>query len=346
MKRILLMILLIFKLALPVSASGFTPPEVPEAGARMMPSNTESFGEGLLELLRNGLETIHPDIKAAGDVCLVLIGIVLLLSVLQAVPGTSQMACDLVGAVGIGVLLLQQTNSLVHLGAETVDQVSSYGMLLLPVMTAALAAQGGITGSAALYTGTAFFNSVLSGMIAQLLIPMIYLFLTLAVANSAVNENVLKQLRDFIKWLMVWTLKILLYIFTGYMGITGVVSGTTDAAALKAAKLTISGVVPVVGGILSDASEAVLVSTGVVKNSAGVYGMLAVLALCMGPFLRIGIHYLILKASAGVCGVFGSKRITDLIGDFSSAMGLLLAMTGSTCLLFLISMVCFLKGVG
>ena len=38
--------------------------------------------------------------------------------------------------------------------------------------------------------------------------------------------------------------------------------------------------------------------------------------------------------------------IVKLIGDFSTAMGLLLAMTGSECLLLLISPVCFLKGVG
>ena len=130
------------------------------------------------------------------------------------------------------------------------------------------------------------------------------------------------------------------------MSITGVVSGTTDAAALKAAKMTISSVVPVVGGILSDASESVLVSAGLMKNAAGIYGILAILAVFLEPFLRIGAHYLILKLTAALCGVFGSKQMTELIGDFSSAMGLLLAMTGATCLLLLISTVCFMKGVG
>ena len=122
--------------------------------------------------------------------------------------------------------------------------------------------------------------------------------------------------------------------------------GMLIQAALKAAKLTISGVVPVVGGILSDASEAVLVSAGVVKNAVGVYGLVAVAAIAMGPFLRIGVQYLLLKLTAAVCGVFGNKRTAELVGDFSTAMGILLAMTGAVCLLLLISMVCFMKGVG
>jgi stage III sporulation protein AE len=102
----------------------------------------------------------------------------------------------------------------------------------------------------------------------------------------------------------------------------------------------------VVGGILSDASEAVLVSAGLVKNAVGVYGLIAIAAIAMGPFLRIGVHYLLVKLTATICNVFGTKNMTGLIEDFSSAMGLLLAMTGSVCLLLLISTVCFLKGVG
>lgn len=80
-----------------------------------------------------------------------------------------------------------------------------------------------------------------------------------------------------VKNVVSWSLKTILTVFTTYMTVTGVVSGTTDAAALKATKVTISSVVPVVGGILSDASEAVLVSAGLMKNAAGIYGILAVL---------------------------------------------------------------------
>ena len=145
---------------------------------------------------------------------------------------------------------------------------------------------------------------------------------------------------------MTWILKTILYIFTGYIGITGVVSGTADAAALKAAKLTISGVVPVVGGILSDASEAILVSAGTVKNAVGLYGLLAIAAIWIGPFLKIGIHYMLLRVTGILCSIFGGKNLSDLIQDFASAMGMLLGMTGAVCLMFLISLICFMKGVG
>ena len=175
---------------------------------------------------------------------------------------------------------------------------------------------------------------------------MVYVFLALSVANSALGQDMLKQMKDLVKWLMTWTLKIVLYIFTGYMSITGVVSGSADAAALKATKLTISGMVPVVGSILSDASEAVLVGADLVRSAAGIYGLLAVIALWIGPFVRIGVQYLLLKLTAGVCGTLQFKRATDLVQSFSTAMGLLLGMTGTISVMLLVSTVCFMRGVG
>lgn len=322
-----------------------TAPPVPESGRALMPDRAESFSEGLLQIAADALESFRPDLSEAYSICCGVIAIVLLISLvsnLHSVPGK---AVDFTGAVSISALLLGSTNSLIHLAAETVGELSEYGKLLLPVMTSALAAQGGVTTSAALYAGTAVFSTILSSLISGLLVPLIYLFIAISAANCALQEEILKKLADLAKWFMVWSLKIILYVFTGYIGITGVVSGTTDAAALKAAKLTISGFVPVVGGILSDASEAVLVSAGVVKNAAGIYGILAIAAVCIGPCLRILGHYLLLKATGAVCTLFASRQCSQLIGNFTSAMGVLLAITCSMGLMHLISTVCFLKGV-
>lgn len=346
MSKLFLIVMLVFSLALPASASEITAPEVPDSGASVMPESTDSFGEALLELLQNAVLQLSPDLKEASQVSIALIAAVMMVSLLQSFSGSVKSVAELAGSVAIAAVLLRSANSLIRLAAETVTQISEYGKLLLPVMTTAMAAQGGVTSSAALYTGTAVFDSILSSLISRMLVPMVYLFLALAAANSAVGEEMLKKVRDFVKGIVSWCLKTILTVFTTYMGITGVVSGTTDAATLKATKVTISSVVPVVGGILSDASEAVLIGAGVMKNAAGIYGILAVLAIFVQPFLQIGAHYLLLKLTAAVCGVFGSKRMTELIGDFSSAMGLLLAMTGSACVLLLISTVCFLKGVG
>ena len=333
-------------LTIPAAALEMEAPPVPAAGAERMPSQTKDFGAALMEILGDAIAAFRPDLKEAAQSSGAVLAGCMAVSLLTAFPGHRRGAAELAGTVMSAGILLRSTKSLIVLGADTVAQISEYGKLLLPVMAASLAAQGGVTSAASIYAGTAAFDAVLSGLISSILVPMIYLFLALAAGCGALEDPVLKKLRDGMKWAVSWCLKTILYVYTGYIGITGVVSGTTDAGALKAAKLTIAGVVPVVGSILSDASEAVLVSAGAVKNAAGVYGMLAILAVWIGPFLRIGAHYLILKALALVCGAFGVRQISEVVDGFCAAMGLLLAMTGTVCLMMIISTVCFMKGVG
>lgn len=345
MKLILLM-LMALALAVPASANEFTAPTVPGEAQARMPETTDSLGKGLWELVEKAIANLQPEIKEGTKVCLAAFAGVMLVSLLKAMEGKAKAAAELAGCVAVSTTLLAGTRSLIRLGGETVQSLSQYGKLLLPVMTGALACQGGVGTSTALYVGTALFDSILGSLISRLLLPTVYLYLALAVAGAALGEDSLKGMKDTIKNLTSWCLKTLMTVFTTYMGITGVVSGTTDTATLKATKVTISSVVPVVGSILSDASEAVLVSAGLAKNAAGIYGILGILAIFLTPFLKIGVQYLLLKATAALCAIFGSKSITALIGDFFAAMGLLLAMTGAMCLLLLISTVCFLKGVG
>lgn len=320
-------------------------PTVPEGASRFMPSAEDSLGLGLLKMLREALAGLSPELEAAMGVCLGVLAAVMLVSIVKNSASAAVKSSVLVGIAAVSVILLRSSNSMISLGAETVSDISQYGKLLIPVMTTALAAQGGVTTSAAICGAAVMCNTVLSNLIAKILIPMVYAFLALTIGAAAIGEDILKKLSETVKWLISWSLKCILYGFTGFLSVTGVVSGSADSATLKVAKMTISGVVPVVGSILSDASEAVLVSAAVVKNSVGIYGSFAVLAIWIGPFVRIGAHYLMLKATFALCGIFADKQIVDLISGFCNALGLLLAMTGSVCLMLVISTVCFMRGI-
>lgn len=346
MRKIILTILLLIAFSMPVSAAEYTAPEAPDQAQDLMPVETSSFGKDLWIIVKRAIGKLQPDITASAKLCISLVVVVMSVSFLNTMPGKTVAVAELVGVLAVSSLLLQQAGSMIRMGADTVIQLSEYGKMLLPVMTAALAAQGGITASTAIYAGTAIFDALLSTGISVILIPLVYAYLAISIGGCATGHNTLEKLCGFIKWLATWFLKTILYIFTGYIGITGVVSGSADAAALKATKLTISGMIPVVGGILSEASEAVLVGAGLMKNAAGVYGLLAVIAIWISPFLQIGIRYLMLKLTAAICETFGIKRISTLIAAFSDAMGLLLGMTSAICVILLVSTVCFLKGVG
>lgn len=328
-----------------LAAVELTAPHVPESGEALMP-RAETFREGVIQILSDLLPLLRPDLAEALQICICVFAVVMLCALVCGLRENLKPTANLAAAVGAAGLLLRSSSSLIALGAATVEELTEYGKLLLPVMSAGMAAQGLPGTSAAIYGATAAVSTILGRCIARLFVPMLYVYLALAMASAALGEEMLKGLKELVKKAVNWALKTVLTLYTTYIGITGAVSGTTDAVTLKATKAVISTFVPMVGGILSDASEAVLVGAGLAKNAAGIYGIFAILAVFLDPFLRIGVHCLLLKGTAELCGIFAEKQVTELIRDFSGAMGLLLGMTGAVCLLLLIGTICFLRGWG
>ena len=346
MKKILcICCLLMTALIFPASASGIVAPAVPDDVQEIMPPEDGSLGDRISYLISEALKQTQPAVASGLKLCLSVFASVLILAILRNCSGKSRLFVELAGVVAVSSILMGSANSMIELGSQTVLQISQYGKLLLPVMTAALASQGGSGTAVSLYGTTVLFDTVLCSLITYVLLPMLYIYLILAIAGAALDDDFLRKMRDLMKKVMTWCLKLLLYVFTGYISLTGVISGTADQTAIKAAKITISGMVPVVGGILSDASETILISAGIVKNAAGVYGVIAILAVAIVPFLTVGINYILLQLTSAICAIFSPKAISNLLGDFAGAMGLVLGMTGSVCMIQLISVVCFLKGM-
>ena len=118
-----------------------------------------------------------------------------------------------------------------------------------------------------------------------------------------------------------------------------------DAAAIRTAKTLISTALPVVGGIASDASSAVLAAAGVVKNSIGVFGLVAVAALCAGPFAVMSMKLLLLKAAGAVTDMLPYGGVSRLIWDIGSAVSILLGLLGCCGIMLFISTMAGIKAV-
>jgi stage III sporulation protein AE len=270
----------------------------------------------------------------------------ILVTMVDAFPGSENKAVHLASTVLIGIILLQPSNAFIKLGVDTVRQLTEYGKLLFPVLSGALAAQGATGTSAGLYALTVAFDSILSSLIANLLVPILYIYLAFAMIGAISDEKIIHKIKGSLTWCCTWGLKLILYAFLGIMSVTRIVSGATDAAAVKTVKIAISGAVPMVGSIIADASESILLSVSIMKNSAGIYGMLTVLTMFASPFLRIGIQYILMNILHWVAQLLTDHKIGKLIEDFSTVLGLLLAMIASQTVFSLISTVCFMKGVG
>ena len=225
--------------------------------------------------------------------------------------------------------------SLIGLGAQTVDGISTLARLLLPAIAGAIAA-GGMASTASVWQVTTLFVcDAFCSAAARLLLPLTYCCIAAATAGAALGESGLERISHGTAKLVSVALKLGLAAFCGYLTVAGVLTGSTDRAAIKAAKIAASGAVPVVGGILSDAAETVLAAAGVLRGTAGALGVFAVLAVCLAPLLRIGAHYLLYKAAAVAASLVGTKALGDYLDRLGGAFALVFAMTASCAVVLL-----------
>ena len=124
MSKLILAVALIFALAIPASAVEFTAPQVPEKGAELMPEDTGSFAAGLMELLRDAVLGLRPDLKEASKVSLGVIAAVMMVSLLQSFSGSVKTVANLAGATAIAAGLLLKTQNDIASVAQAVGYES------------------------------------------------------------------------------------------------------------------------------------------------------------------------------------------------------------------------------
>lgn len=305
---------------------------------------------GLSQLVVQGLEQLKALAGRSIATGVKLLAVVLVCGLAQsaALPGQQEgvQAAELAGALAITALTMTDVAAMIGLGRETLRRMDDFAQALLPVMAALTAATGRVSGAAVGQGVTVLFSQLLLDAMDGLLIPLIDGYVAVSCAWAAVDSPGLKKLGELMKGAAALILTGLLLAFVGYLTASGAIAGSVDAAAVKTAKLAISRAIPVVGGILADASETVLAGAGVLRGTVGTAGMLVVLAICLTPFLHLGLHYLVYKAAAALCALIAQPRLSGLIDALGGAFGMVLGMTGAGALVLLVSVASALTAVG
>jgi stage III sporulation protein AE len=359
MKRILLIILLglvLMPAALaleaepPTVTSSITAGEIEEAQTEALDTEgladalPEEAGETLDGLdvrdslnFESGVEKLYKGIadniggiltgglKSAG---LILI-IAILCSTVSAAFESGAKYALLAGVLAISAVSVFNINAFIGLGSKTLDDMNTFSKMLLPTLTAAATAGGAVTSAAAKYAATTLFLDILMTVSKNVVVPLIYAFTATSVAEAALGGDGLAGVSGLLKWLARPIMTIMMLLFITYLSLTGVISGAADAVTARALKTTISTVLPVVGGIISDAAETVLAGANILKNAVGIFGLLAVGGDVPVPFSA--------PSASTICCIrpprasparFPDARISKLVGAVGTAFGMMLGFVG------------------
>jgi len=309
-------------------------------------SETDTFFEKLFEIFRkNSGGILKNSLKSASSV--------LAISLFSAIAGSFcnfsvGKNIDVVGIVGVLAVVAATSGSVssfISMGREVMNDLNGFSTILLPTLTAASAAAGAITASGAKYAATMLFIDILITLANKLVMPLIYVYISVSAAGAAIGGKELDGISELIKKLIKFSLTVIMLAFTVYLTVTGVISDTADAAASKVAKTVISSSLPVVGSIISDASSTILSGVSMLRNSVGIFGLFAVSAVCILPVVKLGVNYLVFKMTAACSAVVADTRISKAIDAVSNSFGMIMGIVGANAIMLFISVLSLIKAV-
>ena len=326
---------------------------MPDEAASALEDVDLQDGSGLADALESVLEgafsglgnVLKSGLRSAGLMIVIAMFCALLSALYGGEASSTPRYVHLVGTMGIAAVALSDISGFIGLGQSTMTELSEFSRALLPTLSSTAALSGAVTSAAAKYAASALFMEILITLSLRVLLPMIYAYVAALIGTAATGSEALAGVAKLIRWAAVTALTLTMTVFIGFLGLAGFISSATDEYGSRFVKSAVSAALPVVGSMLADAAGTVVAGAGLIKNTIGLVGMLAVLAVCIVPVLRLGLQYLLYKCAAGISGILADKGLTELMNGIGSAFGMILGMTGSCAVMLFISVLSCMRVV-
>ena len=304
-------------------------------------------GAAMSRLWRSVLEKFRMQVHTGLSFAAALLALVFLCAFASAVCGEDRIrdAIEICSACTAAVMLTGSMNGLVSQTVEAIYRLSDYSKAALPVLYTAAAAAGAVSSSAVRYAAASLILDMMMSLTQKAVIPLIYAYLALILSSCVFPNPLLEAMEQLSRWAAKTVLTFSSIAFTAYLSLSSLVSTSVDAAAVKATRTVISTTLPVVGGMLSDASAAVLAAAGVVRSCTGAFGLIAVSAMCIGPIVVLSVKSFLFKAVAAAADSVQNARLKKLFSGLGNALGLLLGLLGCNAIMLFLSFAAGMKAV-
>ena len=244
MKKAILLLLLLWALTVPAWGTEL-PREVRDALPAAAEDITEhmddsaSFSEGLSLLWERACGYLTDALRESisGGVLLLAAAVLCALTeeCMDAAGGKVHFV-PMAGALAVTLAAAGSVRTMMGLGQETVEELNTFSKALLPTLSAAVAASGGILSASVRQVATVFFVDLLLSLIRGLLLPLVYFYVAAAAADAMLPGRHLAGISTAIRKGTVWLLTGALALFTLYLTVSGAAAGSADTVTARLAR--------------------------------------------------------------------------------------------------------------
>ena len=320
--------------------------------SEILPEGYEGLADGGEELTDAvGFDAVLSEIGAAlsdrrGEIAaffLLLLGSAVLVSLASVFEGPlAKYTAAGVGAI-CSVTVFMRLYSVFYETVGALEKMSAFFSAAVPIVLAVTAASGGAATAAVGGVGMSVTLSILGGVGGAVFGAVAGFSFALALFSSLGGEGLASVSRG-VRSFFTWALGIVTAILAGTLALQTVIASARDSIAMRTARYMATGIIPVVGGVVSGSLGTLLSGLSYVKSIIGVGAVAVIVSTAIAPLLTLLLYRLALSSSVVLLDFMGVGGGREPFVSFRSALDSLIVGYSLSALIYIYELILFVRG--
>ena len=207
----------------------------------------------------------------------------------------------------------------------------------VPAFAGFLAAGGSVANGASYQIFVLFLTELLAFLTRGILFPLLQMSAAAGIVDAVGPSMKLGGFVSGSRKAVTWLLGTVMTLFSALLSVRSFVAAAADSLGAKTVKLLSAGLIPIVGGAVSDAYSTVQGSIRLLRNGMGAVGILAVIWIILPPLLSL-LCYRLVFAAGGICAeMSGAEAVSRLMRNTQAVLDAAFAMLFTAGLMLILS---------
>lgn len=225
----------------------------------------------------------------------------------------------------------------VKAAASALESCFAFEKALIPVLAAVVTACGNPT-VALTFKGAAFAAAeFISGFANNFAFPLVGISGALGISGAMMPTLRLSAISEIIRKTLTTTLASAASLFTAFLALKCTLSSSADGLITKGVKLASGTFIPVVGGAIGEAYSSVLGSFGLLKNTVGIYAVIAFFAVCLPVIINLALWVLAMRGAGAFSDLLDCRVCSEIIKNTAFIFSMMNALILLCLSVFVIS---------
>ncbi len=214
---------------------------------------------------------------------------------------------------------------------------------MLPIMAGLYVSGGSVAVASASNAGFIMFLTALSMICTKIVLPLIQIAFALSICSAIPSGVNLSGVTNFIKNTATILLSFIFTLFSFLLFFQTAIASASDNLVTRSVKFASGAFVPVIGGMLGEATRTLIASVSVIKGTVGAMGTVIILSITIPPLIAVIVNKLMLLGCAIIAKTLGCEKESALLYDLGGILNILIALVSGACVVCIIGFSIFIK---